>query len=175
MSERDDRFGTEPNDSHGPWTPAAERRLRRLLDDPAWQIPAGLGNAEDGACSLASINLALTGELWAAPPDCMSLVIAAWIFKVQDAMPAKMRNSREWRTLLPLAAGTGRDPLHEEERSDTITEWWERVASVEAAGDSRWRNADSAPGGFEWWQEIDPVGLLAKLVAVGTMSTGGGA
>jgi hypothetical protein len=88
-------------------------------------LPAGLGTKEE-ACSIAAINLALTGELTDRVPDCMSLVIGKWIIGVQDAMPDAMRNSIEWRNLLPLAAGTGRQ--HEAERSAIVLDWmWDVV------------------------------------------------
>ena len=71
-------------------------------------LPSGLGTVEN-ACSIAAINLALTGELTDDIPACMSEVIGRWILVTQDAMPDAMRNSAEWKSLLPLAAGTGRD------------------------------------------------------------------
>jgi len=83
-------------------------------------LPSGLGD-EHSACSIAAINLALTGKLTDKIPDCMSLVIGRWIIGVQDAMPHEMRNSLRWKSLLPLAAGTGRD--HEQERLALIMEW----------------------------------------------------
>src|SRR5882672_9277442 len=88
-------------------------------------IPAGLGTKE-AACSIAAINLALTGELTDRIPECMSTVIGRWILIVQDSMPDDMRNSLEWRRLLPLAAGTGRE--REQERLALILKWvWETV------------------------------------------------
>jgi hypothetical protein len=71
-------------------------------------ISRGLGTREE-PCSIAAINLALTGELTDKIPDCMSEVIGAWIIRIQDGMPDDMRNGAEWRALLPLAAGTGRE------------------------------------------------------------------
>jgi hypothetical protein len=83
-------------------------------------LPKGLGTAEN-ACSIGAINLALTGELTDRIPPCMSVVIGRWIIGVQDSMPAQMRNSAEWKQLLPLAAGTGRQ--HEKERLAIILDW----------------------------------------------------
>jgi hypothetical protein len=51
----------------------------------------------------------------------MSPVIGRWIIAVQDAMPDEMRNSPRWKSLLPLAAGTGRS--HEDERLAIIIDW----------------------------------------------------
>jgi hypothetical protein len=51
----------------------------------------------------------------------MSLVIGIWIIGVQDSMPDAMRNSDEWRSLLPFAAGTGRE--HEARRSEILLNW----------------------------------------------------
>ena len=96
-------------------------------------IPSGLGT-EDEACSVAAINLALTGELTDEIPDCMSVVIGKWIIDVQDEMPADMRNGDEWRGLLPLAAGTGRE--HEQERAEIIMEWmWDALSLVQPIAD----------------------------------------
>lgn len=83
-------------------------------------LPTGIGTAEN-ACSIAAINLALTGTLTDDIPFCMSEVIGKWIISVQDAMPSKMRNSSDWKSLLPLAAGTGRD--REKERLEIIMQW----------------------------------------------------
>ena len=83
-------------------------------------LPSGVGSKEN-ACSIAAINLALTGKLTDKIPDCMSPVIGKWIIKIQDSAPAELRNSERWRRLLPLAAGTGRD--REDERSSVALDW----------------------------------------------------
>jgi hypothetical protein len=85
---------------------------------------------------VAAINLALYGRLTYAVPNCMSLVIAGWMITVQDAMPAALRNSPEWRGLLPLAAGTGRG--HEPERVELVFEWlWGTVLpQLQSAADA---------------------------------------
>ena len=80
-------------------------------------LPVGLGD-EHNACSIAAINLALSGKLTDDIPDCMSVVIGNWIIATQDAMPAEVRNSARWKSLLPLAAGTGRE--YEQERLAVI-------------------------------------------------------
>jgi hypothetical protein len=83
-------------------------------------LPVGVGTKES-ACSIAAINLALTGELTDRIPECMSRVIGRWIIRVQDKMPNAMRNSEEWKSLLPLAAGTGREL--EKDRITIIMNW----------------------------------------------------
>jgi hypothetical protein len=99
-------------------------------------IPAGLGN-EEAACSIAGINLVLTGKLTDIIPDCMSGVIGTWIIEVQDAMPSEIRNSTRWKSLLPYAAGTGRS--RETERLAIILDWmWGTVLpSVQTTADER--------------------------------------
>ena len=87
------------------------------------QISRGLGTRED-PCSVAAINLALTGKLEDKIPSCMSGVIGKWIIVVQDEMTDKDRNSKQWRALIPLAAGTGKN--HELELLNQIMRWlWE--------------------------------------------------
>ena len=105
------------------WTPEATERLTAYLTRPGYRIPMGIGTAR-AACSLAAINLALTGELTDDVPPCMSEVIGRWIVTTQDLMPADLRNSTEWKSLLPLAAGTGRD--REQERLAVAMEWMDR-------------------------------------------------
>ena len=107
------------------WTPEAALRLSRYLHRPDYVIPPGLGTKE-AACSMAAINLAITGELTDEVPACMSRVIGDWIVIMQDSMPSSMRNSGGWKALLPLAAGTGRED--ERERMDIVMDWmWSYV------------------------------------------------
>lgn len=89
------------------------------------ELSVGIGTRES-ACSIAAINLALTGELTDKIPECMSAVIGDCIIALQDLMPKDIRNSLRWRSLLPLAAGTGRE--QEKERLDLILNWmWDNL------------------------------------------------
>ena len=106
------------------------------------RLAVGLGHV-DKPCSIAAINLALTGELTDRIPECMSEVVGAWIIGVQDEMPAVVRNSARWRRLLPRAAGTGRD--QEKERLDVILDWM--CGTVLPLAQSR---ADEHGLGSEW-------------------------
>lgn len=97
-------------------------------------IPRGLGTPEE-ACSIAAINLALTGCLTDEIPNCMSRLMGHWIIIVQDAMPDAMRNSLEWKQLLPYAAGTGRKREHE--RLNIILDWmWNSLAFIQPVADA---------------------------------------
>ena len=102
------------------WTQEANDKLIQYLSRDGYWIPAGLGTKES-ACSVQAINLALTGESTYEIPKCMSYPLGQWIIKVQDTMPGEMRNSAEWKALLPLAAGTGRE--REDERLEIILDW----------------------------------------------------
>jgi hypothetical protein len=105
-------------------------------------LPSGLGD-EESACSIAAINLALSGKLTDDIPDCMSEVIGKWIIRIQDAMPADMRNSERWKQLLPLAAGTGR--AKEKKRLQIILDWmWGTVLPTLQP------HADANGFGAEW-------------------------
>jgi hypothetical protein len=107
------------------FTKAQEQTLVAYLNTHI--LAKGVGD-EKSACSIAAINLAINGELSDKIPDCMSEVIGFWIIRIQDAMPEEMRNSDRWKRLLPLAAGTGREPELEKQRRDLILDWmWEKV------------------------------------------------
>lgn len=99
------------------------------------KLAKGVGTKEN-ACSIAAINLALTGELTDDIPDCMSEVIGKWIIAIQDRMPDDMRNSDEWKRLLPLAAGTGR--TKEPERLSIMMDWmWESLKLLQPFADAK--------------------------------------
>ena len=100
------------------WTPEAADRLNKYLE--SHDLSKGLGT-EDYACSIAAINLALTGTLTAKVPECMSGVIGRWIILLQDKIPDSIRNSRDWKRLLSEAANTGRG--NERERTSIIIDW----------------------------------------------------
>src|SRR5690606_8989152 len=78
-----------------------------------------------------------------------------------DEMPADVRNSDEWRGLLPLAAGTGR--AHEVERCEIVYQWMidalERIQYV----------ADRGGYGKQWAEAVrvsrEPAGDDARAVA----------
>lgn len=99
-------------------------------------IPVGIGTKE-AACTVAAINLALTGQLTYRIPPCMSLVVGKFVIALQDAMPAALRNSAEYRALIPGLAGTGR--AHEQERLALILDWmWGTVLpTVQPLADAR--------------------------------------
>jgi hypothetical protein len=83
-------------------------------------LHSGLGTKEI-ACSIAAINLAVSGTLTDDIPDCMSDVLGTAAIVLQDAMPEEMRNSERYKALLPEMAGTGRE--HEQERLAILMNW----------------------------------------------------
>ncbi len=123
-------------------TDADRERIADYLRDR--HIPTGIGTAES-ACSVAAINIALSGRLTDDIPGCMCPVIGRWMIVAQDAMPDDMRNSPEWRALIPLAAGT-RNPGLEQRRAEIALDWlWsvvlpyhQRAADAGGYGDA-WR------------------------------------
>ena len=165
------------------WTPAAAERSRQYLARPGFTIPKGLGTKES-ACSLAAINLALTGEMKDTIPDCMSKVIGTWIIRVQDRMPDDLRNAPGWRDLLPLAAGSGREK--EAARLNLVLDWlwrivlpemqeiagiggygrqWQAMCDRSPAAVATAADADAAVHAAAWGR-FDPIDLLRRLVAV---------
>ena len=148
------------------------------------ELTRGVGT-EESACSIAAINLALTGELTDIIPNCMSRVIGKWIIAIQDRMPDDMRNSDEWKRLLPLAAGTGH--TKESERLSIIVDWmWESLRMFQPFADAKGFGAaanaapysaanaayaaayaaNAAANSADAWQTINPPALLEKLINV---------
>jgi hypothetical protein len=90
-------------------------------------LSEGVGFVET-PCSIAAINLALTGNLTDDCPPCMSPIIYRFIIEVQDAAGYEMRNSREWKALLPWAAGSLDEEEIERERLSMMRDWmWDSV------------------------------------------------
>ena len=102
------------------WTDADTRALTEYL--ASHDLVTGKGTTE-GTCSLGAINLAQTNTLTDMVPECMSAVIGRWIIRVQDRMPDQIRNSAEWKALLPSAAATGRDMSDEGRRINLLIDW----------------------------------------------------
>jgi hypothetical protein len=107
-------------------------------------LPSGLGTKKS-ACSIAAINLAVSGTLTDDIPDCMSEVLGKATIRLQDSMPEEMRNSLRYKALLPEMAGTGRE--HEQERLAILMNWmWsvvlpklQPIAERKGFGDA-WKN-----------------------------------
>ena len=137
--------------------PEAQERLKRYLDRPGYRIPAELGDRK-AACSIAAINLAISGRLTASTPACMSRMIGEWIVPIQDAMPEDMRNSERWKTALVSAAGSGRK--HENERLDIIMDWmWETALPIHQP------TADANGYGDKWRCMYTERSIKASLAA----------
>jgi len=114
-------------------TQEQEEKITSFLKDHT--LAYGLGT-EASACSVAAINLSLYNKLTDEIPDCMSDVIGSWIIAVQDEISSEMRNSEQWKNLLPLAAGTGRDEAKEEKRSKIVIDFvWELLKQYQPIAD----------------------------------------
>lgn len=82
-------------------------------------------------CSMQVLNWAAgsPGPLSDLPIPGQSEVIRNVIIRIQDDMPDGVRNSREWREVLPSTLGTGTTSADETARLGVLMEWmWERLA-----------------------------------------------
>jgi hypothetical protein len=105
-------------------------------------LPKGLGDTES-ACTLAAINLAMSGELTDDIPDCMSAVLGKAAIDLQDAMPNEMRNSQRYKSIIPDMPGTGR--ALEQERLSIMLDWMWSVVLPQIQP-----IADNGGFGVEW-------------------------
>jgi hypothetical protein len=93
----------------------------------------GVGIDAHNACSIAALNLALSGNLTDKDTtQCMCPVIRSWVIRVQDRMPLDMMSQDDehgarWREALPFVAGS-RDPSKEKARLAIIMAWmWQAL------------------------------------------------
>ena len=147
----------------------------------------GLGTAAE-PCTVAAVNLALTGKLTDECPDCVCPVLHAWVIPVQDTMPLDLLNAPEWLTLVPLLAGSKSTPEVEQARAERIMEWmwdrlgdeavlagvpeaarlaWDRMLNERTAAAARAARAAGAARAAAYWSRANPAGLLAELLAMG--------
>jgi hypothetical protein len=153
------------------------------------ELAVGIGD-ETSACSIAAINLALSGKVTDRIPDCMSAVLGRWVIVIQDTMPSDLRNSAGWKSLLPLAAGTGRS--HEKKRLSIVMDWmwgtvlpalqqaaesggygdeWSRMTqertydAAYAAKKAAWAAADAADAAADAAAEADAAAYAAAYAA----------
>lgn len=112
-------------------TDADRDAIRATLQDVT--LVHGVGNLDaHTACTIAAVNLALTGELRDDDPaDCISPVIRRWVIGVQDSMPEAMLAEDAWRDLIPWIAGTRSTSDVEQARLALILDWmWDRLAAI---------------------------------------------
>ena len=105
-------------------------------------LSCGLGK-EESACTLAAINLAMSGRLTDAIPVCMSAVLGKAAIDLQDAMPNEMRNSQRYKSIIPDMPGTGR--ALEQERLSIMLDWMWSVVLPQIQP-----IADNGGFGVEW-------------------------
>ena len=107
-----------------------QERIRAYL--PGVELTHGVGTDAQHACTIAAINLALSGKLTDETPDCADEALCRWVILVQDAMPAEMLEAGDehgdrWRALIPCIAGT-RDDGREEARRELFLAWmWDQI------------------------------------------------
>jgi hypothetical protein len=109
------------------------QRIRDALLSRDLFICSGVGDAtEPGqgeACTIAEINLVLTGELDDGSHPCISEVIRFWVINVQDAMPSYLRNLPAWRNAAIGIAGSTGSAEQDRARIALIMSWmWEALA-----------------------------------------------
>ena len=111
------------------FTKEDREKISRFLSKT--RLHQGLGSAVS-PCSIAAINIALTGDIGDHRPPCMSPVIHRFIIEAQDLAGDEMRNSEEWKALLPWAAGSLDEVEIELERLSLVRDWlWDTVLTSE--------------------------------------------
>ena len=127
-------------------TPEQIAKLHEMLSiETHPHLARGLGTVKE-PCTLAAINLALSGRPTDGIPECMSLWIGRFLISVQDSCPADLgRDHPRWRSAAVDCAGSGRDPAREAVRARLLMEWvWSKVLPVRQA------QADASGYGAEW-------------------------
>lgn len=105
------------------YTNEHQKKIRKHIARHTISVGIGDGNS---ACTLATINLAISGLLTDDIPECMSSVLGSTVIVLQDAFTYELRNSDRYKKLIIDMPGTGKD--QEEERLTIITDWmWEVV------------------------------------------------
>jgi hypothetical protein len=98
------------------------------------RLSEGLGSVEN-PCTIGAINVALNGVLTDDPTCCMSPTLTEFVIEIQDSISSYVRNSPEWREIIPLLLNT-RDQETEIEQHVLELRWvvLEAVGIKTAAG-----------------------------------------
>ena len=103
--------------------------VREAFVDENTRLVHGVGESAEARCTIAAINIALTGKLTDKAHPCVSEVIRQWVIRVQDAMPVEMLNEPQWRQAAIGIAGSAAPPEVEQRRVELTVEWmWDRLA-----------------------------------------------
>jgi hypothetical protein len=65
----------------------------------------GLNNSQT-PCTIATINLTLSGRFTDNCPECMSPELCDFVITLQDSLSHECRNSPEWKSIIPLLLNT---------------------------------------------------------------------
>lgn len=173
------RVNRDKTTNHMTLTPIQKQIRDFIATHP---LCSGLGTKES-ACTIAAINLVISGLLEDERPDCVCPVIHRWVIPIQDAMPNNLRNNG-WSQLVPLIAGSKSTPAVEQKRKAIILDWmwgivlpqllpvakkysfekeWSAMLELktQSAAASAARAADAA-----YWEAVNPAKLLQKLLSV---------
>ena len=63
-------------------------------------------NDSQTPCTIAAINLTLTGRFTDNCPECMSPELCDFVVILQDSLSHECRNSPEWKSVIPLLLNT---------------------------------------------------------------------
>ena len=103
--------------------------VREAFENEDARLVHGVGESTTERCTIAAINIALTGKLTDKAHPCVSEVIRQWVIRVQDAMPVEMLNEPQWRQAAIGIAGSAAPPEVEQRRVELTVEWmWDRLA-----------------------------------------------
>lgn len=103
--------------------------LRAALLDETIHLGMGVGTLDDERCTMAAINLVLTGVLDDGGHPCVSEAIRYWVIRIQDVIPDWIRNGVAWRTAAVGIAGSAAPPDVELARVQMLLTWmWDRLA-----------------------------------------------
>lgn len=104
-----------------------QQKVKDFLDSHP-HLSKGVVNEEE-MCTIAVVNMALTGRLTAGLHPCVSHIIHKWVIVTQDSMPDAIRDSGAWRESIPLIAGSAASEEIERARLKRIIAWmWDSLA-----------------------------------------------
>src|SRR5690606_21945748 len=146
---------THPTATHSAVSPDQITAVKDLLSlETTPHLAEGIGT-RTVPCTIAAINLALTGDHSDRPHPCMSEIIRRWVIAVQDAMPPTLRDSPEWREAASRIPGTASDTAVENRRKRILWDWmWGGLAMIQDL-------ADESGFGPEWHRMLTERTLAA--------------
>lgn len=139
-------------------------------------------NDSQTPCTIAAINLTLSGRFSDDCPECMSPELCDFVIYLQDSITHECRNSAEWKSVIPLLLDTKdqnaeiKNRIRELSKRLLINAGYSSAEATDTAELDDWLftstqlynqlNITNASEMRAFWQSLNPPGLAREVLGI---------